>query len=190
MHSLRTLAFLTLCFSSISFADYSSSGSMPQQPNFQNSGYSSSGSVPQHPYFPPPPNSGYNSSGNVPQNAYPRFNGNSGYSSSGSIPQRGFGPYQPNAGRYDWVNAIQGDLVPRHAFVGGRQPAPPFTLFVCRAQYRNGMHPGKLIDGRCNIGWGGREVERSISSFSITRTFALACLKLWFHSAKRRCRWF
>lgn len=137
MHFSRTLGFLALCLSSISFADYSSSRSIPQQGN-----------------------SGYSSSGSIPQNNYPPFNSNSGYSSSGSIPQRGFGPYEPNHGRYDWVNAIQGDLVPRDAFIGGRQPGPPFTLFVCRAHYRNGMHPGKLIDGHCNIAWGGREVER------------------------------
>jgi hypothetical protein len=32
------------------------------------------------------------------------------------------------------------------------------SLPVCRASYDNGMHPGKLWDGTCNIGWGGRTI--------------------------------
>ena len=30
-------------------------------------------------------------------------------------------------------------------------------LFVCRASFQQGIHPGKVIGGKCNIGYGGRE---------------------------------
>ena len=32
------------------------------------------------------------------------------------------------------------------------------NLYVCRARYEGGLHPGKVVSGRCNIGWGGREI--------------------------------
>jgi len=32
------------------------------------------------------------------------------------------------------------------------------TLYVCRASYNNGLHPGKVVAGKCNIGWGGQEI--------------------------------
>jgi len=51
------------------------------------------------------------------------------------------------------------------ALVGGYEPGR--TLFVCRARYEEparrgpherGLHPGKVVDGKCNFGWGGREI--------------------------------
>ena len=30
-------------------------------------------------------------------------------------------------------------------------------LFVCRANFQQDVHPGKLVGGKCHIGWGGRE---------------------------------
>jgi len=33
------------------------------------------------------------------------------------------------------------------------------TYYICRAEYANGMHPGKIVGGRCNIGYGGNEIE-------------------------------
>ncbi|MGK0289669.1 MAG: hypothetical protein ACI86H_001115 [bacterium] len=43
-------------------------------------------------------------------------------------------------------------------FVAGREKGQP--LYICRAYYRGGKHPGKYRSGfrGCNIGWGGREV--------------------------------
>lgn len=58
-----------------------------------------------------------------------------------------------------WVDMSTGDPLPMNAVVGGGQPSPRATLYICRAEYRNGLHPGKLYKGRCNIGWGGREVS-------------------------------
>jgi hypothetical protein len=59
-------------------------------------------------------------------------------------------------GPYEWVNgptiasltdAVQG------ATGGG------VTQYVCRAWYNDGFHPGKYFNGRCNFGWGGKEVS-------------------------------
>ena len=58
-----------------------------------------------------------------------------------------------------WVEMSEGDPLPGHTVIGGSQPHPAATLFVCRANYNEGVHPGKLLQGRCNIGWGGREIS-------------------------------
>ncbi len=49
---------------------------------------------------------------------------------------------------------------------GGRLPAKSWKAsrydggvgHVCRANYKGGVHPGKVVAGKCNIGWGGREI--------------------------------
>ena len=53
--------------------------------------------------------------------------------------------------------------IPANAVNGGQEPGR--TLFVCRGAFNGGIHPGKLVDGRCNIGWGGG--EHQLSSFEI-----------------------
>jgi hypothetical protein len=40
-------------------------------------------------------------------------------------------------------------------FVAG-QPGGP--LLACRAAHQNGVHPGKVWQNKCYIGWGGQEV--------------------------------
>lgn len=57
--------------------------------------------------------------------------------------------------RIAWV-APQGGRVPPNAFVAGKEPGR--TLFVCRAPHRDGIHPGKVVAGKCNFGYGGREI--------------------------------
>jgi hypothetical protein len=42
------------------------------------------------------------------------------------------------------------------AFVAGRENGSP--LYLCRGRYNGGVHPGKVVAGNCNIGWGGAEV--------------------------------
>lgn len=42
---------------------------------------------------------------------------------------------------------------------------PEADLYVCRGKYRDGVHPGKLFNGRCNVGWGGHEV--SLENFEV-----------------------
>lgn len=57
-------------------------------------------------------------------------------------------------GRGRWVAAAGGGL-PDGALVGGREPGR--DLVVCRAPHEGGVHPGKVVARRCNIGWGGKE---------------------------------
>ncbi len=60
-----------------------------------------------------------------------------------------------NAG---WVSASNGD-VPSGSLISGHE-ANGEKLYVCRANYNGGVHPGKVRKafGACNIGWGGKEV--------------------------------
>ena len=52
--------------------------------------------------------------------------------------------------------------VPTGAFQGGENgPAEPVSddsLYVCRGEHRNGVHPGKLWKSWCHIGWNGEEI--------------------------------
>ncbi|KAJ1959220.1 hypothetical protein GGI12_004451 [Dipsacomyces acuminosporus] len=62
-------------------------------------------------------------------------------------------------GRFEWVEARDGAIPPR-AIVGGvEKDGRP--LFIARAFFRGGLHPGKaaphLEDGGFAMGWGGRE---------------------------------
>lgn len=56
-----------------------------------------------------------------------------------------------------WVDA-SGDSVPRRAAEAGWE-ANGDPLYVCRASFQGGVHPGKVRRGfgGCNIPWGGRE---------------------------------
>jgi hypothetical protein len=45
--------------------------------------------------------------------------------------------------------------IPANAIAGGQENGG--TLYVCRAPHNGGLHPGKIVDGNCNIGWGGEE---------------------------------
>ena len=59
----------------------------------------------------------------------------------------------------DWVPS-SGGQIPPGAVKGGKEPPPgEEDLYVCRAQFKNGIHPGKvrLAFGGCNISWGGKE---------------------------------
>ncbi len=55
-----------------------------------------------------------------------------------------------------WTALKKDDPVPRAALVGGDEGGRP--LYVCRAPYAGGLHPGKVVSGSCNIGYGGKEV--------------------------------
>lgn len=59
--------------------------------------------------------------------------------------------------RYHWET--YGGYIPDNAVVGGSEPER--TLYICQSYYLNGVHPGKLVDGRCNITYAGREISRS-----------------------------
>ncbi|MGI0491239.1 DUF3421 domain-containing protein [Alkalinema pantanalense CENA528] len=55
-----------------------------------------------------------------------------------------------------WVTA-SGGQVPGGAVLGGQEPGR--SLYICRAGYQNGVHPGKVVASNCNIGYGGKEIE-------------------------------
>jgi phospholipase C len=59
-----------------------------------------------------------------------------------------------------WVN---GTPIPVGTASGGEQFGR--NLYVCRANYQGGVHPGKVYENTCYIGWGGREV--GITSFEV-----------------------
>ncbi|KAJ1812869.1 hypothetical protein LPJ56_005357, partial [Coemansia sp. RSA 2599] len=79
----------------------------------------------------------------------------------------GYGGARPqergaNAARgLQWVNASNGQIPPQ-AVQGGVE-ADGTPLFVARAMYKGGLHPGKagphIQDGGCAIGWGHKEVN-------------------------------
>jgi len=57
---------------------------------------------------------------------------------------------------FRWVPAANGH-VPPHAVLGGEETNR--NLYLCRANYQGGVHPGKLVANNCNIGWGGDEIR-------------------------------
>lgn len=67
--------------------------------------------------------------------------------------------FRPHHREPVWISMRPGMPIPDDAVIGGSQPRPQATLFVCHAYYRNGLHPGKLFNGRCNISWGGSEIS-------------------------------
>ncbi|KAJ2157825.1 hypothetical protein GGF46_004218 [Coemansia sp. RSA 552] len=60
-----------------------------------------------------------------------------------------------------WVNATNGSI-PDNAVQGGLEKNGS-PLFVARAMYKGGLHPGKaaphIQDGGCSIGWGHKEIN-------------------------------
>jgi len=53
-----------------------------------------------------------------------------------------------------WV-AYQGTM-PAHAVTGGFENGT--DQVVCRSFYNGANHPGKVVGGGCNLGWGGKEI--------------------------------
>lgn len=60
-----------------------------------------------------------------------------------------------------WIGMSAGMPLPAGIVAGGKEGNPPTTLFICRANYNGGAHPGKLFNGYCNFGWGGQEITAS-----------------------------
>lgn len=59
-----------------------------------------------------------------------------------------------------WINMTQGMRLPVDAIVGGGEMGN--LLYICRGNFREGLHPGKLMpDGSCDISWGGNEISLS-----------------------------
>lgn len=62
--------------------------------------------------------------------------------------------------KWSWVATDSTQPVPAYTVVAGNEPATgggTRTLYVCRAPYAGGLHPGKILNGVCHIGYGGTE---------------------------------
>jgi hypothetical protein len=61
------------------------------------------------------------------------------------------------ANGWDWKSSAN-DNIPLDAVVGGSEGGAP--LYICKAAYKGGTHPGKVRPGfgGCKIGWGGQEI--------------------------------
>ncbi len=57
-----------------------------------------------------------------------------------------------------WIPASYGQI-PMNAIAGGYEEDG--ALYICRAHYRGGYHPGKVVGQNCNFSWGGREIVTS-----------------------------
>lgn len=66
--------------------------------------------------------------------------------------------YKLMIGTERWVPARNGQVPPNALQAGSEADGRP--LFVCRAQFRGGVHPGKIgpATNGCNIGFGGNEI--------------------------------
>jgi hypothetical protein len=63
--------------------------------------------------------------------------------------------------KLEWL-AFDG-MVPENSVSGGIENEN--DLPVCRGNYNGVTHPGKLLANKCNIGWGGKEIE--LESFDV-----------------------
>ena len=82
--------------------------------------------------------------------------------------------------------AVNGGPLPPNAVQAGNETdltvnGPTYPLYICRAPFQGGLHPGKIRSGwtACHISWGG--TEHAISTYDVlvpTFTF-VATVKLW-----------
>lgn len=75
-------------------------------------------------------------------------------------PQYPYYPAYRHRARVQWIEMFAGQPLPQNAVVGGGEANNP-QLFICRAGYKGGIHPGKVVGTSCNISWGGREIPMS-----------------------------
>jgi hypothetical protein len=68
-------------------------------------------------------------------------------------------PGSPEAGApFQWQDAATATTQGfASVAVGGQEGGT--TLYLCRAAASDGIHPGKLVGGKCNIGWNGEELS-------------------------------
>jgi hypothetical protein len=72
------------------------------------------------------------------------------------------------------------------AVVGGQFDG--YALPICRAEYRNGLHPGKVEGSRCSIAWNGREAR--LDSYEVLYPEKAASQRDWIACAEENqvCR--
>ena len=69
-----------------------------------------------------------------------------------------------------WIDVNAGERTPAYAVIGGIQPQPYAVLYVCRAHYEIGIHPGNLYQGQCHITWNAQEINLPHYQVLISRT--------------------
>lgn len=57
-----------------------------------------------------------------------------------------------------WIPTQGGAVPPGVRLVQGGHAPDGAQLVVCRAAHQGGLHPGKLYQQNCNIGFGGKEI--------------------------------
>ncbi len=67
-----------------------------------------------------------------------------------------------------WVDVAANQPIPPRAVVGGYERGAP--LFICHAEYLNGMHPGKIVGGNCNISYNGSEMPMTRYQVLVSQT--------------------
>lgn len=58
-----------------------------------------------------------------------------------------------------WVDASPESTIPHHAIIGGKEPNSQQALYICRAEYLDGVHPGRLDNGKCTFTYHGNEIR-------------------------------
>lgn len=69
------------------------------------------------------------------------------------------------AEKISWASTASGGFMPLEgfAFVGGGDSTQ--KIYVCRAEHKGGLHPGKIVNSNCKIDWGGKEI--SIANYEV-----------------------
>ena len=62
---------------------------------------------------------------------------------------------QKATAQVQWLPASNGEF-PTGAVTGGEEKGR--QIYICKAQYKTGYYPGKIIGKYCNISWQGREI--------------------------------
>lgn len=123
-----------------------------------------------------PPGGGYHVT--PPQRNYPterHYRQRDNFSVSITLPTEGEVQYPAVAihsgAAQSWVKVRPGFPLPPNAVLAGFETRPYSKLYVCRAFYSGGIHPGKLVDNStCRIGWGGDEI--SLFKYEVLVSFA------------------
>lgn len=68
----------------------------------------------------------------------------------------------PDAGTVSWRAGQEGDVPGPGAIEGGpgNGPEPDAPLYICRAGQNGGLYPGKFLQGKCSIAYGGGEYKQ------------------------------
>lgn len=66
----------------------------------------------------------------------------------------------------NWI-AVKDGKIPAKATIGGKL-ANGVLMPVCRADMGNGIHPGKVYNGKCYVGFGGKEVIKPVFEVLVT----------------------